>query len=151
MIVDLCHLLSIIIITHHSGPSSLVLLTAFFQHPNVYLTKRSAATWCAKMYSMLRFSSRNSVGVALAVGLQCTVEYAPTPWIDFDYIWHGNSNIHLKTDIRIWGHIFISEWVTAATDIKTDRHIYICDVSGIAVPLLSGIYKVVQIWPGLSN
>ena len=56
-----------------------------------------------------------------------------------------NCNIHLKTDIRIWGHIFISEWVTAATDIKTDRHISThrhtyTTFRELHVPLLSDTY-----------
>ena len=76
----------------------------------MYLIKNSAATWCAKMNSMLRFFSCNSAGVVLAVGLQRTVEYAPTQWTEFDYIWHGNTEIHLKTEIRISGHILISEF-----------------------------------------
>ena len=93
MVVDFCQLLSIIIIiiiTRHSRPSFLVPLSSFFQHPSVYLIKPSAAIWCAMMYSMLKIFSCTSVGVALAVGLQYTVEYASKPWIDFDYIWHGS-------------------------------------------------------------
>jgi hypothetical protein len=101
MVVDLCQLLSIITIKRHSRPSFLVLLSSIFQHPSVYLITRSAAIWCAMMYSTLRFSSCTSVGVVIAVGLQYTVEHAPKPWIDFEYIWHGNSHIHLNTAIRI--------------------------------------------------
>jgi hypothetical protein len=58
MIVDLCQLLSITIInTRHSRPTFLVVIPSFFQQTNVYLIKRSAAIWCAMVYSMLRFFS----------------------------------------------------------------------------------------------
>jgi hypothetical protein len=111
MVVDLCQLLYIIIIiTRHSRPSFLILLSSFFQHPSVYLTKLSAAIWCAMMYSMLKLFSCTSVGVSLAVSLQytSTVEYAPKPWIDFDYtrIWHGTAHIYLPFNCHqnLWSY-----------------------------------------------